>query len=1125
MKLLAHCKPPGLTGGLRTKALLVMKLTSFFLLVFSLEISAKSFSQTVTIVGKDLPLLEVFSTIEKQTGYAFVFDEKKVQHTKTLTLDLKNIPLREALDRCLKDQGLSYDLKYRIVVVKKAGGEKNGGVNALPGEIDGKVMDEKGNPVAGATIQVKGGGRSVVSGADGSFTLRQVDNDAILVVSYIGYQTQEMRPGKSGSLLVTLAPKDGKMNDVVVVAYGQKQRKIETLGAQSNLNVDELKQPVANISTVLAGRISGLVGVQRTGEPGRDNAQIWIRGVATMSNSTPLILVDGVEREFNNLDPNDIESFTILKDASSTAVFGVRGANGVVLITTKRGKAGRTDINLDFYSGITDFTKVPSTADGVTYMQMANEASVTRGGNPVYSETAIRKTHDQSDPYLYPNVNWFHEIFNQFGHNQKANLSIRGGNEKSSFYVSAAYYDETGLFKADGLQQYNSSTKFSRVNFSSAVTIKASKTTTVDLGIKGWISNGNYPGIPSGVTDPVTNIFTQSLNTYPILYPKMYPDGKEPFISTGGGLNSPYALLTNRGYSNTYQSQVLSDLSVKQDLGFVLPGLSARALYSFDAIASNTLNRVKSPSVYYATGRDSSGNLVYSQTGQGQDYLSFSRTNDGSRQFYFEAAINYNRTFGRHKVTGMVLYDQSDKVSAIAADLISSIPYRSLGSVGRFTYSYNDRYLAEATFGYNGAETFAPNHRFGFFPSYALGWVVSNEKFYGGLSDYVQLLKFRASYGKVGNSQINGRRFAYVGTVAATNGYNYGQDRGNAIAGVDIQDYPVDATWETEKDINLGLDLKTLNNALYIQADVFSRHRTNIFLQRQVVPDFLGIRSNLLGNLGIVDSKGIDLTAEYNQRFGQLNISLRGTFTYNTNKRIEDDSPIPPYPWQSTRGVHVNYRMGYVAEGYYTQAEIADPKVARTAGVVQAGDIKFKDLNGDGVIDVSDQKIIGKDQIPQVLYGFGTTLSYKNWSLGSFWQGTALVNFYFANSFMPFRYGSTKGGLYSNILDRWTPQNPSQQAFYPRLSYGSDINQNYTVTNTHWLMNGRFLRMKTLDFGYTFTRNSLKRYGVQNMRVYAIAYNLVTISPFKMWDPELGDGSGTVYPNIRTFSLGINATF
>lgn len=1103
----------------RMGSLFILRMKFTIILLFTiLKVNAASYAQKINLNVKGASIETVFKALREQSNYNFYYANDMIRNAKPITLSATNEPFLSVLEKCFNNQPFTYAINKNTVVIRR---KQEPDVNAVVADITvtGRVVDETNVGIPGVSVKIKGTNTTTVTSSKGEFSIK-VPDDAVLIFSYVGYTTQEVAVEKRKSIQVSLLPAANQLNDVVVVAFGQKQRKIETLGAQSTLDVEDLKQPVANISTVLAGRVSGLVGVQRSGEPGRDGADLWIRGVISIGNNSPLILVDGVERSFSNIDPNDIESFSILKDASSTSVYGVRGANGVILVNTKRGREGRTEINLDYYQGLTNFTRLPETADGVTYMQMANEALTTRGSLPRYTADAIRKTYTQEDPYLFPNVNWFDEIFSDFGHNRKANLSIRGGAEKSTYYVSAGYYDETGLFATDGLQQYNSAIKFSRVNFSSALTLNATKSTKVDLGIKGWISNGNYPG------KATADIFRNSLATYPILYPKIYPDNKEPFLSTGGGLNSSYGLLTNRGYATTYENQVMSDIRVTQDLGSLVKGLSSHILYSFDATNTNTLSRTKTPTTYFATARDANGELVYTTTSQGQDYLTFARTNGGSRQFYLEGAVNYNREFGKHKVGGLALYYQSDKVSATAGDLIGSIPYRSLGAVGRFTYSYNDRYLAEATFGYNGAENFAPNKRYGFFPSFAVGWVLSNEKFYGDADKIFQLVKLRGSYGIVGSSTIGGRRFSYIGTVENTgNPYQFGQTRGNnAIQGIDIADYAVDATWETEKDLNLGLELKTLSNALSLQVDVFSRKRENIFTARGVVPSFLGIRKNLLGNLGVNEARGIDITGNYDKRFGEFSLGLQGTFTYNKNKVIEDDSPIPAFPWQEKRGQSVYNRIGYLATGFYTQAEIDDPSVPRTAGTVQAGDLKFTDISGDGKIDVDDQTFFGKDQVPQIQYGFGTTLGYKGFSLGAFFQGAASVDFYFSGDFMPFRNGDSKGSLYSNILDRWTPENPSQNAFYPRLFYGADINQNY-ATNSHWLMNGRFLRLKTLDFGYTFPKKMISVAALQKLRLYFIGYNLFTISPFKFWDPELGGGSGTNYPNIKTFSLGLSATF
>jgi TonB-linked SusC/RagA family outer membrane protein len=1011
------------------------------------------------------------------------------------------------------------------------------GIEAYSQEIrvKGKVIsqDDSG-PLPGVAIMVKGTTTGTTTDADGYYSISVPDPSSVLIFSFIGYTSQEIPVSGKGLVDVVLVPAITALDEVVIVGFGE-QRKIETLGAQSEVKVAELKQPVANISTVLSGRIAGLVGVQRGAEPGNDGADIWIRGIATMSNSRPLILVDGVERPFSNLDPNDIESFSILKDASSTSVYGVRGANGVVLITTKKGVVGKPKILLDYFQGLTEFTRIPEVADGITYMQMANEGAVTRGNLPIYSNDRIQKTYTKEDPYLYPDVNWFDEVFNKFGQNRKANMSISGGAEKMTYYVSASYYDETGLFKVDDLQQYNSSLKFTRYNFSSRVTMKPTKTTEVDLGIKGWISNGNFPAIPSGggagQGTAGQKLFRSAFNTYPVLYPVFYPDRtKEPWTSTGGGLNNSYFLLTNRGYETSYENNTFSDIRIKQDLGFWLKGLSAHILYSFDATNSNRLTRSKSPYTFYAKDRDVDGELILEQNPGGTDYLSFSRSNGGSRQFYLQSGLDYNVTVDKSHFTAMVLYNHQDRVSATAGDLIGSIPFRSLGIVGRMNYSYNDRYLIEGSFGYNGAENFEPGKRFGFFPAGAIGWVPSNEPFWGGMSNAIQLLKFRFSYGLVGNSNIEGRRFAYIATVSGNNGglgiggYSYGYDRGNNIQGYDIAEYAASVSWETETDKNLGIELNTFNEALNLQVDLFERDRENIFLTRGSVPSTVGLRSGLLGNLGHTISRGIDMSATLNKQIGELTLQARGTFTFNENEVIENDQPAPAYPYLETRGHPIGQRFGYQAEGFYTQQEIDDANVAKTTGTVQAGDLKYKDMNGDGIIDQQDRVAIGYSNIPQVVYGFGATFGYKGFSLGAFFQGVDRVNLYLSGDFMPFREGMTRGNVYSNITDRWTVDNPSQDAFYPRLSYG-DVNQNYSATSSHWLLNGAFLRLKTVDFGYTIPKGSLSRFGVQNMRIYFLGYNLLTFTSYKLFDPELGDGSGTRYPNIRTYSLGLSVEF
>ncbi len=990
-------------------------------------------------------------------------------------------------------------------------------------KITGTVSDEN-DVLIGVTIAVRGTTLGVITDYEGKFSL-SVPENATLVVSYVGYKTKEFKVGKDAVYNIRMEEDAQGLDEVVVVAYGS-QRKVSSIAAQSGIkHVEELKQPVANISTVLAGRIAGVVAVQRSAEPGKDNADIWIRGISTFSNSNPLIIVDGVERPFGNIDPEDIESFQVLKDASSTAVYGVRGANGVIMITTKQGKLGKPRIRMEYNRGITRLTKTPELADGVTYMQMANEASMNDGGPAIFSADQIYKTYSKADPYLYPNVDWQDELFNNYGHNQKANISVNGGSEFSQYYVSFGYYDEHGLYSTyDDEPQYNGRIDYTRYNFSTNLKMQVTKTTELALGVKGYSSTNTAPRYSS------EDIFKMVLKTYPTLYPVIYPDqNRLPYLKTGGEVTNPRGMITRYGYKRENVNQTFTDLRLKQNLDFWVKGLSFNGLFSFDSWSSNKMERYNNePITYYATRRDINGDLVYERTDvdlKGKETLDYSRGNNANRSYYLESSINYEGIIAnKHRLSGLLLYNQRDYENTTAGNLIDSYPYRSLGIAGRGTYSYDDRYLFETNFGYNGSENFDPNNRFGFFPSFGLGWAISNESWWEPMNKYIQFLKFRFSWGQAGNSDLGGRRFGYLSTVESTTGFKYGDKRQNNMGGVDIQYYASELRWENSTKTNLGVDLHTLNNTLVMQVDLFTDQREAIFLDRKAIPDIMGIRNNPLGNFGIVDNKGFEVTLDWNKKLSRdWTVGLKGNYTYNESEIIDDATPHPLYPWMESRGRTRYYRTGYICDGLYTQEEIDNPSVAKPQGAL-AGDLKYRDLNVDGIIDDYDKTGIGKDPVPQIVYGFGLTASYRGFNMGAFFQGVASCDISInSNEFIPFIDGTAKGNLFANINDRWTQENPRQDAEWPRLSYGK-ARSNYE-TSTFWLRNGSFLRLKTLDFGYTIPSKITKRWGVENVRAYFLGYNLLTFTKFDMWDVELGSGSGSRYPNVKTYSLGLTLSF
>ena len=944
--------------------------------------------------------------------------------------------------------------------------------------------------------------------------LLDVYPDEVLEFSYVGYKSQDVPVSGRGIIDVELQPNDAILDAVEVVGYGV-QKKISVIGSQQTIKAGDLKTPVANLTQGLIGRVSGLVSVQRTSEPGFDDAEIYIRGISTLtaSMSTPLTLVDGVPRSFANVDPEDIESFTILKDASATAVYGVRGANGVIIINTKSGMKGSPKFSVRYTEGFTKPTKITDFVDGAVYMEMSNEASTTRGGNRLYSREVIEKTRSGEDPYLYPNVDWMKEILRDFSRNRSANINIQGGSDKAVYYIGLAYYDEDGMYKDTKLADYNSNTFFRRYNATTSLTLNPFRSTEIKLGIQGYLANANYPAASQ------STIFSSAYFTPPTYIAPMYPDGKLGAFS-GGDLN-PVAQLGATGYANQWRSQIYSNLRVTQQL---YKGLSITGMFSFDTYNYTSNRFTKSPNTYHATGRDANGNLLFEQTRQGTENLAYGLSAKGDRTIYLEAALNYKNTFGRHDVSGMLLFNQSDEINTKATNVEEALPYRFRGLSGRFTYSFDNRYFGEFNFGYNGSENFAPDKRYGFFPSFGLGWVISNEPFFEGATDIIQYLKLRGTWGQVGNSQISGRRFAYLATVTdnGSTSYNFGKNMDQNYGTTAINEYAVDVSWEVADKTNIGLDMRLLNNKLSLQVDLFKESREGIYLRRKSIPSYFGMINNPYGNIGKVENKGIEVALNYANTWGDWSLSVMGNYSFNRNKVLEDDSTAA-YPWQSTIGNKVGQRFGLVALGLFESKEEIAASPVQT-GDTRPGDIKYKDINGDGLINEYDEVPIGWGNVPEIIYGVGFSVGWKNLSLTAMFQGAAHVDAMLSGEgVLPFAQGSGRGNLLSNITDRWTEQNPRQDAFYPRLSIGT-INMNYEKS-TWWLKNTSYLRLKNVELSYTLPDRWMKHIRLENARIFIQGVNLLTFSPFDIWDVELGDGRGAAYPNISSASLGLSFNF
>jgi len=1021
--------------------------------------------------------------------------------------------------------------------------------------ITGRVTDTKGEPLPGVNIIEEGTQNAAISNVDGIYEIH-VNNNASVNFSFIGFEPVKIRVGSSSVYDVILEEQVNELDEMVVTGYGQ-QRKISSVGAQSSIKAIDIKAPTGSLTNVLAGRLPGIVSVQRTGEPGKDAADIWIRGISTPNSANPLILVDGVERTFNDIDPEDIESLTILKDASATAVYGVRGANGIIIIKTKPGIIGKPSVKVDYYEGFNRFTKSPKLADGIVFMEAANEASYNMGEGEYknYSQEYIENTRSGTDPLLYPNVNWRKEIFKDWAHSRRINASVRGGSQMAQFFASVSYYNETGMIKTNSYENYDSGIDYDRYNITMNINLQVTSKTKVDIGAQGYLSDGNYPYLSS------SDIFAATMEINPVKYPRMFViDGIQyvPGTHTQNAEKNPYSQATKRGYREESTNKIMSNIRVTQDLDMLLDGLKITGMFAFDAESSRTSTYSKDESTYYFADKsnpyDENGNPVLTTTWEGSTALSFGRSYGGNHKNYFEASVNYDKIFGNdHRVGAMVLYNQESKTYNDVGSIIAAIPYRIQGLAGRATYSWKDRYFGEFNIGYNGGENFPKNRRFGTFPAVGVGWVLSNEPFWTPVKDIFSFFKIRYTYGKVGSSgvsstQQSSRRFMYLEqySTSGSYGYNFGT---NGRDGVYVSNPKTSLGWEIATKQDLGFDIKMFNDDLSIVFDLFKETRTDILIERSnSLPGYAGFQTVPYGNVGESKTRGMDGNIEYFKRINNdWKLTLRGNFTWAKPEWVYDDNPVrEDTPWRNRKGYSITSIEGYQAIGLYTQTDIdrinawhalSDAGQATVSQPfptpsnvsltdVKAGDIMYKDMNEDGKIDDNDKMWLGNGDVPEINYGFGFNLDYKSFSLGLLFQGTAKADRFVSGIVRPFNSSGTSA-VYRNIEDRWSESNPDQKAFYPRLAYGNDAlgNQNNFLNSSWWVKDMSFFRLKTVQVTYHLPQKWVDKLLFKHADVYMLGMNLFTLSKWKLWDPELDTSDGSRYPNTTSYTIGINFGF
>lgn len=1116
---------------LKRKRILIVTMICFLQLSFTWG----SNGQTITIHQTNKSVREVLRAIENVGNVVFFYNNSDVDLDRKVSVRVNNESIEKVLDLIFANTQNTCKIDGRQVYIMKKEVKEKETAQPQKKTITGKVVDENGEPVIGANVVEKGTTNGTVTDVDGNFML-SVSRDAVIQVTYIGYLEQEIPVEGKTNFIVVLREDIMTLEEMVVVGFGT-QKKASVVGSISNIESKELHIPIRSLNNMIGGRVAGIISLQNSGEPGKDDAQFWIRGISTFTgNRDPLVLVDGIERPMNNVDPLEIESFSILKDASATAVYGVRGANGVVLITTKKGFDGKAKVDVRYEQGFSFATKRPEYLNAYQRSILFNEAI---DANPAasqamkFSNEELIALRDGTDLELYPDVDWQKLLMKDIALNEKISANISGGGKNVKYFTAVSVLNQGGQYTINpgkydwvpsNIGSYGKNVNYIRYNFRSNVDMDIFKYTTVSLGIQGNVAVNTEPSEGSD------NVYLWINNSAPNAFPVLYKDGNFPGRD---GLYNPYIQLTQRGYKQTTTNELRSNITLVQDFSFLTKGLKGTVRYAYDAVNLNDAIRSRDLTLYEAQTRDDEGNLVYKiiDANKQQEYLSYNSNAWGNKSQYFESSLNYDRMFGRHEVSGLILYYMKDYRNNIASNYISSLPNRSLGLAGRATYGYDQKYLLEVNIGYNGSENFPVGQRMGLFPAIAAGWVVSQEDF---LQDnkIITWLKLRGSIGQVGSDQIGSTRFGYISTLTDAGGYSgFGQRFDQSHGGLrEDQLGTPDITWEVATKYNVGVELGLFND-FRLTSEVFYEIRNNIFLQPQV-SEVSGLQNAMYANLGKMDNRGFELTLEYNKAFSKDFIfTTRGNYTFARNKII-DNSRVYSNPWQDVRGTRYGERLLYDAMHLFSQEEIdALPDYYRQFGLtkqnLRPGDIRYRDVNDDGRITEDDRVFLSNPSIPETMVGFGVSLAYKGFDFSFLMQGAFGADTYLTSGwhFQPFqaeRDPKFMGNIITAFADRWTEDNPNPHAFSPRLYMGQNVN-NYEQS-TWWTRSKDYLRLKNIELGYTIDSSIVNKLNLSNLRTYVTAVNPYTFSKFgrKFWDPEV---RGDSYPIQTTIFLGLNVTF
>ena len=1010
--------------------------------------------------------------------------------------------------------------------------------------VTGVVTDTNKEPMIGVNVSISNiPGLGAITDLNGKYSIKMPPYHK-LVFTYIGFEKVEVLVKEQRTVNVTMKEASAREIDEVVITGTGAQKKLTVTGAITNVDVDVLKaNPSGSMANALAGNVPGILAMQTSGKPG-SVSEFWIRGISTFgASNSALVLVDGFERSLDEINVEDVESFSVLKDASATAIYGSKGANGVVLITTKHGKAGKINISAKAETFYNMLTQVPDFVDGYTYASMANEAKITRNLEPLYKADELEIFRLGLDPDLYPNVNWIDELLRKGSWSTRATLSMNGGGNTARYYVSGSYLDQQGMYKVDkALKDYNTNANFRRWNYRMNVDIDLTKSTLLKVGVSGSLQKANDSGVGSDA------IWTALMGYNAIMVPKLYSNGYVPaYGNDNGDRFNPWVQATMTGYRENWKNNIQTNVTLEQKLDFITKGLRFVGRFGYDTENNNWINRRKWPEQWKAKRfRATDGTLDYDRVAEERKMFQESGS-DGLRNEFFEAELHYSRGFKHHHLGGTLKYNQSSKIKTVGLgdDLKQGIARRNQGLAGRFTYNWNYRYFIDFNFGYTGSENFAAGHRFGFFPAISGAWNIAEESLIKKHLKWMNMFKIRYSYGKVGNDNLGNTRFPYLYDIETmtkkdgdktvdTGGYNFGDytfDRYYGGMRYSSLSSP-NVTWEIATKHDLGIDFSFFNDKLSGSVDYFNEKREGIYMLREYLPGIVGLESNPSANVGKVTSEGFDGHFTFRQKLGAVGLTIRSNITYSKNEIVDRDEENNYYWYKMQKGHRVNQARGLISLGLFKDYDdIRNSPVQDFDGYkVMPGDIKYKDVNGDGKIDGNDQVAIGATTKPNLIYGFGIAANWKGLDVNLHFQGAGKSTYFIDGSTVHmFKLGDGWGNVLSEMANsnRWIsadisgdPATENPNAEYPRLSYGPNSN-NYQQS-TYWLRNGSYLRLKTVEVGYTLPTQLVNKVHFNTVRIFFVGTNLLTWSAFKLWDPEMGSTDGKRYPLSKNLSLGIS---